>query len=701
MRMGLARACCVLGLVVVLGVLGCEGGSGRPAPVPYPDAGGNCVDEDGDGYDAVGSCTGGDDCDDGNDAIHPEAVDTSCADLNCDGVGGPDIDADGHADEECGGDDCDDAHAERHPGLPDTLGNEIDDDCDGVDGVDADGDGVASEASGGTDCDDADRDVSPVAVDLYGDGEDADCDGGDGIDADADEFASDATGGPDCDDGDPEIHPGAPDPFGSEVDENCDGVNGVDADADGYADAGTGGTDCNDGDALVHPFAQGDWLWEVLSTVFRGDPPSAALDSNGAVHVAFVEEDDFGTNQLVVADDASGAWHFEPIAPSPYCVALALDGDDAVHLVYRTALEDPQYATNASGAWVIEPIGGFAGIANCTVGVAPNGVVHTVFSTAALAVRHGYRGQDDWFTEQVATGEVLTTDVSLQIDGRSILHIAYSDNRGVHYVSNATAGYAETGEAQAGPGGAGPFALADGDTLIVSIDGGPAQTVTFETADFVNIAAATAAELDAAITAQLTGALVTTANATVRITSASVGTGSVVDIDGDSTAIVGDKLDMRSGAGGTHLGGVWIEESVAPGQMARLALLGDVPAVVYQGVPRLSYAERVGPDDWAAYDLGSDATSPDLTFKADGERHTVFGDPDTGHVVWARSDSGAVWSSQVVPPVAGLETIGRILMDGNEPIFFVVETIDDETSLYVVRQGVEDDVDQDCDGRVW
>ncbi len=50
-----------------------------------------------------------------------------------------------------------------------------------------------------------------------------------------------------------------------------------------------------------------------------------------------------------------------------------------------------------------------------------------------------------------------------------------------------------------------PFVLAAGQTLVVSVDGGAPETVTFQPADFANIAAATAAEVVAKITASAAG----------------------------------------------------------------------------------------------------------------------------------------------------------------------------------------------------
>lgn len=63
-----------------------------------------------------------------------------------------------------------------------------------------------------------------------------------------------------------------------------------------------------------------------------------------------------------------------------------------------------------------------------------------------------------------------------------------------------------------------PFALADGNALRVSIDGSVPRTITFQKSQFANIGAATAAEVVAAIDAQLPG-LASAAGTTVQLNS--------------------------------------------------------------------------------------------------------------------------------------------------------------------------------------
>mgnify|MGYP006921283389 CR=1 FL=1 len=79
----------------------------------------------------------------------------------------------------------------------------------------------------------------------------------------------------------------------------------------------------------------------------------------------------------------------------------------------------------------------------------------------------------------------------------------------------------------------GTWVLTNGMTLLVALDGGGVQTITFLTGEFVSIGAATAAEVAAVINAKLVGgsAMVTNTNK-VSIFSDKLGTGSSVNVSG-------------------------------------------------------------------------------------------------------------------------------------------------------------------------
>jgi uncharacterized phage protein gp47/JayE len=74
------------------------------------------------------------------------------------------------------------------------------------------------------------------------------------------------------------------------------------------------------------------------------------------------------------------------------------------------------------------------------------------------------------------------------------------------------------------------FHLVHGQTLVLKVDNGTAQTVTFDTADFVDIGNATAQEVADAIKAATTGLDAVDANGEVRLISDTDGTGSAVEV---------------------------------------------------------------------------------------------------------------------------------------------------------------------------
>ncbi len=118
-----------------------------------------------------------------------------------------DDDGDGHIDQACGGDDCNDGNAAVHPGAGEVCDGISDNNCDGIDApneLDNDGDGVSVCDD---DCNDGNPNISPFALEVCNDGADNDCDGlADAADPDCaggdDDTGDDDTGHPDDDTGD-------------------------------------------------------------------------------------------------------------------------------------------------------------------------------------------------------------------------------------------------------------------------------------------------------------------------------------------------------------------------------------------------------------------------------------------------------------------------------------------------------------------
>ncbi len=237
------------------------------------------------------------DCDDGDATIHPGApevcedgIDQDCdgADTYCD-CANTDLDGDGYGTGAlCPLIDCDDGDPAVFPGAIETC-NGIDDDCDGLvdDGIDLDADGYTG--CGGTDCDDANAAIYPGAVEQCN-GVDDDCNGAvdDTVDADGDGYYG--CGGSDCDDTDGGVHPGATDECDG-VDVDCDGVDGNDEGGDAYESNDSRGsavhlyTNNNNAsmsdavsDATIHVTSDQDYFY-----IYQADPFGGSFSVQGSV----------------------------------------------------------------------------------------------------------------------------------------------------------------------------------------------------------------------------------------------------------------------------------------------------------------------------------------------------------------------------------------------------------------------------------
>jgi len=179
---------------------------------------GSCVDAYGDAVCEY------DDCDESDPSI-PAETDAwyDGVDSDCDGWSDYDADRDGSDSAEHGGDDCDDTNDEIRPDADEIWYDGVDMDCDGWSDYDADLDGFDSAAHGGEDCDDADGGVHPEATETWYDAVDGNCDGADDFDADGDGYDSARHGGTDCDDTDAFNSPATAEIAGDGIDQDCDG----------------------------------------------------------------------------------------------------------------------------------------------------------------------------------------------------------------------------------------------------------------------------------------------------------------------------------------------------------------------------------------------------------------------------------------------------------------------------------------------
>jgi hypothetical protein len=222
--------------------------------------------------------------------------------------------------------DCDDLDAAVHPDADEDYCNEVDDDCDGE--VD-EWDDAEAPATWYEDLDGDGYGNSAVAASLH-----PSCDGPDGYTAE----------GGDCDETDPETHPGA-DEWCDGFDNDCDGVTDEDdaldalpwfedADTDGYGwfydeasmacTQPTGfvadNTDCDDTDAAIFPGA-GSCTWATVAEIQTG----VYVAGDIVTVVGWVMHDTLSTGFHLA--DASGAWNGVWVYTNS---STMLEGDEVV-----------------------------------------------------------------------------------------------------------------------------------------------------------------------------------------------------------------------------------------------------------------------------------------------------------------------------------------------------------------------------------
>lgn len=229
------------------------------------------------------------------------------------------------------------------------------------------------------------------------------------------------------------------------------------------------------------------------------------------------------------------------------------------------------------------------------------------------------------------------------------------------------------------------FALADAQTLTVEIDGGATQTITFNTAAFADIANATALEVANVINAALAGGGAAVSTGAVRIFSDSLGTDSSVQVTGGTAnAALGFSTTITNGTGDAA------DASAVTVAELKTLIEGDVAGVTVtdeSGSPRLatntlgssgsvqvaassSMDTKLGFDN--AAHAGNDAGALD-TLQIDGKTDGAYGNSVTVEITGATSGRADEFNLRVLEAGVLSEVFPNVTMDDTASNF--VETI--------------------------
>jgi hypothetical protein len=172
----------------------------------------------------------------------------------------------------------------------------------------------------------------------------------------------------------------------------------------------------------------GAWVMDDVSgdAIDDGQTPDQieiAIDDGGAAHVCWQLD---GTDDLVYATNESGAWASETVdstgATGLEC-DIAVGADGVVHISYRDdTLDDLRYAEGNAGSWTKTTVDAAGISAYTSLALDADGHAHIAYQRAGL--RHATNESGAWRTEAVdATGGAHS---GIAVDGDGGVHVSFA-----------------------------------------------------------------------------------------------------------------------------------------------------------------------------------------------------------------------------------------------------------------------------------
>ncbi len=204
------------------------------------------------------------------------------------------------------------------------------------------------------------------------------------------------------------------------------------------------------GNSLVYATNQsGNWVTVDAGTLVpgaAGDSCDIALDSQGKVHMSYLEAD---SHDLMYLSDASGAWaatRLDEYSGSGLLAAfetsIALDPAGKAHIAYFHDADqmDLEYATNVSGEWQTGVLDSEGDVGyECDISVDSRGFAHVVYwnTTEERLIMYANNRSGSWQTGPLASGAVSPTAIALDTQDNAHVVISRGRDGRLTYLTNA------------------------------------------------------------------------------------------------------------------------------------------------------------------------------------------------------------------------------------------------------------------------
>jgi hypothetical protein len=194
----------------------------------------------------------------------------------------------------------------------------------------------------------------------------------------------------------------------------------------------------------------GTWITAIIDDSAGGLGHTAiAIDSGGSIHISYDGYNNTtGLHVLKYATNASGTWAITVMDTewnAGYANSIAVDSSNHVHIAYSGG--DPydysntrvNYATNASGTWTSNYIGGFKTTVNqVSIALDAAGTVHIASATGSgiCAIAYSNNAGGVWSGNLVNAS--ANCSASLALDSVGQPHIGYTTTFDLMHATNAS-----------------------------------------------------------------------------------------------------------------------------------------------------------------------------------------------------------------------------------------------------------------------
>ncbi|QLH74006.1 MAG: fibronectin type III domain-containing protein [Methanomassiliicoccales archaeon] len=386
-----------------------------------------------------------------------------------------------------------------------------------------------------------------------------------------------------------------------------------------------------------------------------GSSVSAALDSEGFVHVSYYAEDD-ALRAIMYATNKDGTWATQRVDSSSNMGSfnsIAIDANDRPWIIYYDSInKDLRYATMKSdGSWAKGLVDSSSDVGKyCDIAFSPAGSPAVSYYDADGMLKVAFFDGSKFKPEAVASMAAGSTWINFFSDGRPV--VVYRDMSTTHlYYALKTNGEWSEEPIDGTPAGSISAAtMGPDDRLMVTYTSTATGLLRFSSFDHGNW---TSENLPASVASSASKSIAVDGSGSVHITYYSTTDGALMYMDGTSGIWDSRPIDTNDGAG--------VVNAVCADKIGKISMVYVESSGVRSTLKYLSSNMAV----WKVYKVdttgGNVGRSNDIAVDLNGKTHLVYFD---GNALIYATDVTGSFVSTIVDAHAGQNPSIAVDVDG-------------------------------------